>query len=113
MRDACTIADTLICDQIVIGTTDDEIRAKGLSEQWGLTDLVTKGRQMEAASLGAVKIKEEVKQEVSVSRLKPGKYSWKSQKGASAPQCKKLFKQSVQRWQNVHRIWEGLLSVWG
>ena len=86
--DACTVADTLIRDQIVIGTTDDEIRAKALSEQWGLTDLVTKGRQMEAASLGADKIKEEMKQEVCVSRLKPGKYSRKSQKGASVPQCK-------------------------
>ena len=86
-NNACTIRDTLIRDQIIIGTSDNEIRKKALSEQWGLTDLVAKGRQMEAATAGAQKIKQEVKDESSIGRLKPGKYSRKNTKGTASKQC--------------------------
>ena len=84
----CTVQDTLIRDQIIIGTTDNEIRKKALGEQWQLTDLITKGRQMEAASVGSQQIKTEVKQEqASVARVKPGKYSRKNRKKKQCINC--------------------------
>ena len=85
--DACTIRDTLIRDQIIIGTLDNEIRKQALHEQWGLADLVAKGRQMEAAAAGSQKIKQEMKEESSVNRLQPGRYSRKNTKGPARKRC--------------------------
>ena len=85
-NDACTVRDTLIRDQIIVGTTDNEIRKQALNEQWGLTDVVAKGRQMEAAAVGSQKIKKELKEEGAVARLRPGKYSKKS-RGTAGKQC--------------------------
>ena len=87
-NDACTVQDTLIRDQVIIGTTDTEIRKKALGEQWQLPDLITNRRRMEAASVGSKQIKIEVKQEEgSVSRVKPGKYIRKNRKASSTKQC--------------------------
>ena len=84
-NDACTIPKILIRDQIIVGTTDNEIRKKALSEQWDLDTLVGNGRKMEAAAFGADKIKKEVTEDGAVSRVKPGKYS---RKNAKKPRCK-------------------------
>ena len=74
----CTVKDILIRDQIIVGTSDDEIRKNALNNQWTLTDLVAKGRKIEAASIGAMKIKEEKVEDTTIGRVgKPGKYSKK------------------------------------
>ena len=72
---ACDVAQTLIRDQILIGTQDQEIRRQGLHNEWGLEDLINNGRSMEAANKGAIKIKQEPSSDVR--RTKPGKYSKK------------------------------------
>jgi len=55
----CTVQNTLIRDQIIYGVQDNEIRKVALNEQWNLDDLQAKGRQIEAATHGAAKIKKE------------------------------------------------------
>ena len=70
----CDVAETLTRDQILIGTQDQEIRRQGLHNEWGLEDLISNGRSMEAASKGAIKIKSEPS---DIRRTKPGKYSKK------------------------------------
>ena len=57
----CTVRDTLIRDRVIVGTTEDEVRKNALKDQWELTELQTKGRKIEAATLGADKIKKECK----------------------------------------------------
>ena len=71
--------DTLIRDQILIGTNNTEILKNALKEQWSLNDLGLKGRQMEAASRGAAKITLEGVPETFVNRV-GGRYSKKNQK---------------------------------
>ena len=46
----------LIRDQIIIGTSNDEIQKNALKNQQSLTDLAYHGCQLEAAALGAAKI---------------------------------------------------------
>ena len=46
----------LIRNQIIIGTSNDEIRKNALKNQWSLTDLAYHGCQFEAAALAAEKI---------------------------------------------------------
>ena len=53
----CSVKDTLARDQIIIGTTNDEIRRHALKNQWNLSDLIQNGRQLEAAARGANRIK--------------------------------------------------------
>jgi hypothetical protein len=57
---ACTVKDTMIRDQLVLGTKDDEIRRQALHEQWDLTTLIQKGRSLEAATHGASEKKQRV-----------------------------------------------------
>ena len=71
----CTVKDILIRDQIIIGTSNNDIRKNALKEEWTLKDLVKKGRSLETAVLGAAEIKKEELPEVN--RTKPGKYSKK------------------------------------
>ena len=73
----CTVKDTLVRDQIILGTKDDDIRRTALHEQWDLTTLVAKGRSLEAATAGADKIKTEMNLDNNVARLKPKRYSRK------------------------------------
>ena len=104
--DACTVKNTLIRDQIIIGMLDDNIRKKALEEQWGLDDLVAKGRKMEAAVFGAEKIKAEIKQEGDVARVKPGPYSRKAPKkcgNCSNKNCKGGAQCYEQRRRNRRR----------
>ena len=52
----CTVPNTLIHNQIIIGNSNDEIRKNALKNQWSLTDLAYHGCQLEAAALSAEKI---------------------------------------------------------
>ena len=65
-------------DQIIIGTTNESIRRHALKNQWGLNDLIKNGREIEAAARGAQLLKKE--ETIKVKRVKPGKYSGKSQR---------------------------------
>ena len=83
----CTVKDVMIRDQVVIGASDNDIRKAALKEEWSLTDLQSKGRQIEAAAIGAARIKKESSagasndQDVEVKRTMPGKYSRKGGNG--------------------------------
>ena len=41
--DTCTVKDTMVRDQVVIGVSDNEIRKSALNEQWDLTNLQAMG----------------------------------------------------------------------
>ena len=73
---ACTAQNVAIRDQIVIGTSSDQIREEALKESWGLAELRKEGMRLESASKGAAEISGELKLN------KIGKYSRKYQKGA-------------------------------
>ena len=75
-RDACTVIETMVRDQILFGTRDSEVRKAALKDQWKLDELLTKGRAIEASDQGAATIKQEPVE--SVKRTKPGKYSRKN-----------------------------------
>ena len=77
----CSVSQTLVRDQIIIGTSNDEIRRAALKDQWDLNKLLSQGRSLESADLGVSVIKKEETSEFgtcSVTRTKPGKYSRKS-----------------------------------
>ena len=93
----CTVKDTLIRDQVVYGVADHEIRKNALNEQWSSDDLKTKGRKIEAATMGAAKIKKEASNSrgygpkpAGVNRAKPGKFSRKGGNGQKrdSSQCR-------------------------
>lgn len=72
--DTCNVKDTMVRDQIVIGTTNDDVRKNALNNQWNLEELIKNGRKLEAATVGAQKITEQPI--ANVSRVNtPGKYS--------------------------------------
>ena len=81
--DSCNVKDTLIREQVIIGTYNKEIRKKALRHQWNLFDLTTKGRQLEAATHGAdviaaVGTTMDTSYGTNVDRIHhPGKYSKK------------------------------------
>ena len=87
--DDCTVWDTIVRDQIVIGTRNDEIRRHALKEQWNLSTVLLQGRSLESADLGASIIKKEEDPEGSVNRTRPGKYSKKYRKEFKAKDSKK------------------------
>ena len=94
----CNIKDIMIRDQIIIGTTNDDIRKNALNNQWGLNDLIMNGRKMEAATTGAKKLTAEAgtteKAEQIVNRVhRPGKYSKKKSQRDS------LFKKETEHEQ--------------
>ena len=49
---SCNVKDTLIRDQVIIGTCNKEFTKNALHHQWNLSDLTTKGRQLEVATHG-------------------------------------------------------------
>ena len=101
----CDVHATLLRDQILFGTQNDEIRRHALHEQWNLEDLIKNGRSLEAATQGANKIKPNKytnpQEETShgILRTQPKKYSRKSRQfnnlrkpqqtvsTTSSPQC--------------------------
>ena len=96
----CTVQNTLIRDQIIYGVHDNEIRKAALNEQWSLEDLQTKGRQIEAATFGAERIKKESRDPGSgnahVNRTQPGRYSKKGRKGQNSQDCRNCSNKSCQ-----------------
>ena len=72
----CNVKDTLIRDQILIGTREDEVRKNALKDQWKLTDLLTKSRTIIASDRGLAAIKQEPLEDVR--RARPGPYSRKN-----------------------------------
>ena len=71
---ACTAQEIAVRDQIVIGTTSDEIREEALKKSWTLATLRTEGMRIESASKGALQISGD-------SNLnKIGKYSFRNTK---------------------------------
>lgn len=80
---ACKVRDIMIRDQIVIGTSDDEVRRHALKDQWDLAKLISQGRSLESATKSACIIKkEEVTYESNVNRTRPGKYSKRNVKNS-------------------------------
>ena len=79
--EACTVQDILVRDQIIVGTSNDEIRKNALKQQWGLQELILNGRSLEAASEGASKITNRLPTSDLNSDIRkvrrPGKYSRK------------------------------------
>ena len=55
----CMVRDVMIRDQVICGTTDNEIRKSALKNEWNLTDLQSNGRKLKAAAYGAAQIKNE------------------------------------------------------
>ena len=76
-NEGCTVSETLIRDQIIVGTMNDEIRRAALKDQWDLKKLLSQGRSLESADLGVSLIKKE-EEESTINRTRPGKYSQKS-----------------------------------
>ena len=50
---SCNVKNTLIRDQVIIGSNNKEIKKNAPHHQWNLSDLTTKGRQLEVATYGA------------------------------------------------------------
>ena len=91
----CTVRATLAQDQIITGTTSDEIHKHALKNQWGLDDLIKNGRQLEAASSGVIKMKnskqhnEEASSSKAYRNKRPGKYSNKNTRNFEKKSVKK------------------------
>ena len=57
-NDECTVSNTLIKDQIIIGVKDEEFRKNALKEQWDLKTFEGHGGRAEAASTRAATLGE-------------------------------------------------------
>ena len=77
--ETCTVKDTMIRDQLIIGTSDISLRQRALAEEWNLQDMISKGKSIEAATKGAaiIKVKEEPR---DVRKTKGGKFSKKARR---------------------------------
>ena len=75
-HEQCDVKKTMIRDQIIIGTSDDRIREKALSEQFSLDDLINTGKSMEAAARNAATLKDDPIVDINRTRG-PGPYSKK------------------------------------
>ena len=90
-NDTCNDPSIMIRDQIVIGTTNAEIRNKALKNQWELDDLVKHGRQLEAATHSAQRIVGDKADEQPISCVKkPGRYSKKWNKNVDENRNQKM-----------------------
>ena len=78
MSNTCTAMDTAIRDQVIIGTTDSEIRKQALLKGRDLGQLKVEGRRIEAAEIGekTISTKTQFSNTVYKSGL-PGPYSRK------------------------------------
>ena len=79
----CGVAKVMCRDQIIFGTSNDQIRKEALRNEWNLDSITTNGRALEAAVKGAEQIKKE--EPVDISRTKPGKYSKKYKPRKESP----------------------------
>ena len=68
VSDACNVRDTLIRDQLIVGTHSETIRQDALKNQWQLDDLIKNGRITESGVIAASEIKTETKYDVNRTR---------------------------------------------
>ena len=81
----CSAEAYAIRDQIVIGTTNENIREKSMIKNWNLAELRQKGMKYESAAAGEEKISGEVN--------KTGAYSYQRIKNENTkPSTKKLHR---------------------
>ena len=73
----CTVADTLIRDQVIIGANSEEFRKNALKSEWKLVDIEKEGRRTEAVTTGVETLREAEGIKVKVERVRPKKYSRK------------------------------------
>ena len=80
--DTCTVKETLIRDQILVGTTNESIRGEALRKQWSLEDLLKEGRVTEASLIAASEIKAEPPHQSGLQNINraAGPYSSKGKK---------------------------------
>lgn len=96
-HDDCNVPEIMIRDQIVIGTTNDDIRCNALKNQWDLQQLLENGRKIEAATHSAQRIaNEQGNRESHISRVKPGKYSASRRTRQPTSQCKTCSNKSCE-----------------
>ena len=101
----CDVQATLLRDQILFGTHNDDIRRHALHEQWNLEDLIKNGRSLEAATQGADKIKPNRHSNIPVEpnhgilRTQPKKYSRKSRQFNSLRKPQKNTSQNTSQCQ--------------
>ena len=55
----CNAEETAIRDQILIGTTNSDVRDEALKQSWGLSELRTEGMKMESAARSGAQISNE------------------------------------------------------
>ncbi|ESO88021.1 hypothetical protein LOTGIDRAFT_166042 [Lottia gigantea] len=82
----CTAESTAIRDQIIIGTSNNNISEEALLRDWNLTDLCQKGMAMESAARGGIEIAGETLNRVgqySYNSLLKSKQSEKARKPTS------------------------------
>ena len=83
--DECTAESTAVRDQIIIGTTDNNIRDEALKKSWDLKLLRQEGMKMESAARSGAQIACENQNNVN----KLGKYSYSNMKGPNKQQPEK------------------------
>ena len=64
----CNVRDTLIRDQLIVGTHSEPIRQDALKNQWQLDNLIKNGRITESGVIAASEIKTETKYDVNRTR---------------------------------------------
>ena len=76
--ETCTVQDTLIRDQLIVGTWKEAIREEALKKQWDLTTLINKGCTIESSVAAASEIKQE--HTIPINRAAAGVYSKRHKK---------------------------------
>ena len=77
----CTVQDTLIRDQIIVGTSNETVREDALKNQWNLTDLTKNGRIIESSAVAVTKIKPEPNFDINKTGKSKEKFiCWKCEK---------------------------------
>ena len=82
----CTAESTAVRDQIVIGTSCDEIREEALKNSWDLVNLRKEGMRLESAAKGA----SEISGDSRVNRV--GKYSFKNTKNKDSTKAERTVR---------------------
>ena len=66
----CTVPGIMICDQIIIETSNDDICHNDLKNQWELQELITKDGALEVATHSASKITSDKLDEHCICQLR-------------------------------------------
>ena len=84
--ETCTVQDTLIRDQLIVGTSKEAIREEALKNQW---DLINKGCTIESSVAAASEIKQE--HTIPINRAAAGVYSKRHRKDKRHIEKEKKF----------------------